>query len=218
MKNKEYTKKVEKLLEEILGKYYDITRPIDESLTSLIGDWSKDMLLRAIRNVVFEKNVASVKGHEIKFWTLRPYPEFLQVIEADPNANPISWLADKVVEEQLKLRKIVYAKNNWRYQDAKPVKFEYLRDLPGGLKEFWTFEEFKTQYEAYVKSEELLRAIYVMAYEAYYKGYHEGFHFGVGEGARTQRNEQAAIAVKVAHSLTKVEWELDELKKQISLL
>lgn len=178
-------KTTKELLIEILVKYYDITRPLDESLRSLIGDYSNDIKLRAIRNVVFEKQEVTFKGRNTAIWCLKPWE--VEVPGERDDEWGINFLVSKVDEEYVKLKKLIYNKNNFIKNPPKPAfvsdtKIEFFKSKPVAQKpsDFYTLDEFKVKY-AKMASEELLARIYWAIYSSYFEGYREGYHAGYTE-------------------------------------
>jgi len=101
-----HVKKVEDFILSITGKY--VKRPnIWEPLNNILGDFSKDLFLRAVRNIMFERINVPFQGRIVKIWLIKTWAGQLK------GQEHITWLAKQIIQEEIDLKKMVWRKNKW---------------------------------------------------------------------------------------------------------
>jgi len=98
--------KIKDLILEIVYKYGKREDPF-APLTSILGDYTNNFLLRGIRNVLFLKISVPINMEFKTIWVLKTYPEKVH------DGDYIDWLAKKCIEEAENVRKIVFNKMHW---------------------------------------------------------------------------------------------------------
>lgn len=144
---------IREVILDVTHKYF--TRPdVYMPLKQIIGDYSYDYKLRAIKNVLFKKNM--IQGKVL--W---------EFVMPGPNSffhkSLLDDVAIKVLDEIIRIKKTVYAKNSWKYTD------EMNPDLNKGLKK--STEKIKFRFDN-VKSDRIVDAR-VIKRNIFYKKYDE---------------------------------------------
>jgi hypothetical protein len=186
---------VEKYIMEITKKYAK-RENIYEPLTKTLGDYSHDIILRAIRNVMFEKIIVDRGSKTI--WKIKRHTD------CPEGQEYVNWLAYKIIKEYktLKQTPIVFnTVNTVPEENTDPTSF--IRDA--FFDDYWDKLEYYAPEEE--KRVELLHAI--MAFGEYMA---EGaFHAGI-DFQKTQRHDNAD---KLIDAYNDIELALTYIKKYL---
>ena len=111
MNNISYQHRVTKLIIKIYDKFA-LRENIDESLTKTLGDYSNDILLRTIRDVMFDRIEVKPKKY---LWVLSR-------VSLEPYENYYEHIARLVIDEQINLRRLIWRKNKWGEPYRKSIQ------------------------------------------------------------------------------------------------
>jgi hypothetical protein len=193
---KEYRKKIEKLIWEVIKKY-DNRRNIYEPLSKLLPNYWNDTLLRSIKNVMFVKCLTP--------YTPRP------VWELDVDDKGVKQLAKEVMEEEISLRKLIWKKNNWGYPyKSEHTKFFFINGLGCDNHDDF-FDMYWNKLEYFVKNEE--KRIELM--QAIFDAIENRFQDGLRVGARSYKEKYGLEPEKLIDIYNNLEIQTTELKKII---
>ena len=206
--DKDYIKNVERYIIE-LTEEYSKRKSVFEPLSKLLGEYWNDIFLRAVRNVMFER-VPVVVNHP-PIWKIKRHND------CPMEHNYIEWIAKKIINEHMRLRKMVWYVNGWGEPYSKKcdtIYFEYKVVNEKG-------EIFMVGYDAFKKkfipkilllvkdndeeiAEMLVRSIYKVINDVWDTGIDEGF--GIGKQTQTD---------KLVDIYNDIELGLSDLKKII---
>jgi hypothetical protein len=175
-----------------------------EPLTKILGDYSNSLFLRAVRNVMFEKTPLRIADGPKYIWQIRRHSD------CPMEHNYVTWIAKKIIAEQVRLRKMVWFVNGWGnpYPPHKSIRFVISPEACVG-ESYATFKmRCENKIAEYVENvdlrDELLRAIY--DYGHIMNSY--GYAYGNGDG-------KEAIKNKLIDIFNMLEYPVCELKKII---
>ena len=202
---KEHIKTIETFVLQLMDKYAK-RKSNFEPLTKILGDFSKDPFLRAVRNVMFVKIVVHVDSKEKNMW------QVARLHDCPMNENYVTWAAKKIIDEQIRIRKLAWFLNGWGnpYPPRRAIRFDISPEACMS-ESFATFkmrtENKMAEYVADVDlRDELLRAIYEYgkAMQAY------GYSYGNCDGKEAHKDTLIKVYNDIEFGLNAIKGIIDE--------
>jgi len=220
--DKDYVKNVERYIIELIEEYAK-RKSIFEPLSKLLGEYWNDIFLRAVRNVMFEKVEKITPLEYIKakdkwdLYTRKYIWKIKRHNDCPMEHNYVEWIAKKIINEHMRLRKMVWYVNGWGEPYCKKLNtiyFEYKDVNEKGEIFMVVYDAFKKKFLPRILplvkdnneeiAEMLVRSIYKVINDVWDTSIDEGF--GIGKQTQTD---------KLVDIYNDIELGLSDLKKII---
>ena len=207
---KEHLKTIEKFVLQLMDKYSK-RKSNFEPLTKILGDYANDTFLRAVRNVMFEKipidqaRVSIMVVNHPFIWQIKRHAD------CPMNHNYVNWVAKKIINEQIRLRRLVWFLNGWGepYPKHRAIRFDISPEACMN-ESFATFKmRCENKMAEYVEDVELREEIMRSIYEYGHSMREYGYAYGNKDSAQ-------ALKDKLVDIYNNIEFDIDRLRNIIN--
>jgi len=203
--NKDNVKHVGIFVLQIMDKYSK-RKDNFEPLSKILGQYWDSIILKAVRNVLFDKIEVCVEGKTKYIWQVK------RLTDCPMEVNYVDWVAKKIIEEEIRLRKLIWYSRGWG-EPYKPTheKFSFISGMGvNNSNEF--FDMYWKKFVYFVPDEE--KRMELM--HAIFKALDDRFQDGLRVGARSYKEKMNRDHIdKLVDIYNNLEFGLSDLKKLI---